>query len=113
MVSLNDINSEVDEQFGPFVVEDVDGGDVYLRNVIRLPKADRDRVYSMQTEVAEAKGDTNKVLELTADMLRIIGDGDGGDRLVEALGDDPKKLMYVLGLYMEATQLGEASRSES
>jgi hypothetical protein len=113
MVSLNDINAEVDEQFGPFVVEDVAGGDVYLRNVIRLHQADRVRVSAMQKQIKDADGDVDKVLELAKDMLRIVGDGDGGERLVNELGDDPSKLMYVLNLYVGATQVGEASRSES
>lgn len=112
MVSWNEVEAEANEKYGPFVLEDVPGGDVTLRNVIRLTKNERQRVSELNATMKSAKGDVNAILAAAAELLELVAAGDGGARLVEALADDPPKIMAVLNLYMEATQPGEASRSE-
>lgn len=112
MVSWNDVETEANEKYGPFVLEDVPGGDVTLRNIIRLTKNERQRVTELNAEIKAAKGDTNVVLDAAVELLKLVAVGDGGTRLVGAMADDPPKIMAVLNMYSEATQLGEALRSE-
>jgi hypothetical protein len=117
MVSLNDINEEVDEKYAPFVVEGVDGGDVVLRNAIRLTDNERHQLFELDSALKKAKeagtATMDSALEHATSMLKIVGVGDGGERLVAALEGDPAKLLHVMRLYTGATQPGEASRSES
>jgi hypothetical protein len=113
MVSLNDINQEADEKYGPFVVEDVPGGDVVLRNTLRLTRNELDQFSQLDAKIKAAQGDPNKVLDVMAEVFVLVSVGDGGKRLLDALGDDPPKLMHLLTLYREATQPGEALPSES
>jgi hypothetical protein len=113
MVSWNDVESEANEKYGPFVLEDVPGGDVTLRNIIRLTKNERQRVSELNAAIEAAKGDTNIVLDSAAELLKLVAVGDGGTRLIEAMADDPPKIISVLNLYTEATQLGEALPSGS
>lgn len=115
MVSLNDVNTEVENKYGPFVVEDVEGGDVYLRNILRLTKNEREQVKQLDGRMKDAKAanDMNVALECAKDMVRLVAAERAGDRLLDALGDDPAKLMYVIELWAEATQPGEASGSEN
>lgn len=115
MVSLNQINQEVDNKYGPFVVEDVPGGEVVLRNPIRLTSNERDQLMKLESELraAQKASDTNAALAAGSELVEIVSVGDGGKRLLKELGDDPSKLMFVLELYSEAVQLGEAKRSES
>lgn len=113
MVSLNDINKEADEKYGPFVIDDVPGGEVVLRNALRLTKSERQQLSELDAEIKAAKGDANKVIDAAGKLLGLVAAGDGGKRLLDALGDDATKVIHVVTLYREATQPGEASRSES
>lgn len=114
MVSLKEINTEVDNQYGPFIVEDVDGGDVILRNPIRLVANERAQLSEKDAALraAQEAQDANAALDVGRDILRLVSVGDGGERLLDELGDDAAKLMYVLRLYSEAVQLGEALSSD-
>lgn len=113
MVSWNDVEAEADEKYGPFVLEDVPGGDVTLRNLFRLTKNERHRVRELNGQIKGAKGDVDTVMDAAVELLELVATGDDGTRLVAALADEPPKIMHVLNLYMEATQPGEALRSES
>lgn len=114
MVSLNDINSEADEKFGPFVVDDVPGGEVALRNALRLPPKARAQMRRLEAALRGAieSKDADKILECGADLLKLVAADDGGQRLLDAIDYDPTRVVHILGLYREATQPGEASRSE-
>lgn len=113
MVSLNQINTEVDQKYGPFVVEDVPGGDVTLRNPVRLVESERAQLVGLNAEIKAAEGDVNKVIAAAESLLKLVSVGDGGKRLVAALDGDAAKLIHLVNLFTEATQMGEASRSES
>lgn len=125
-ISLDQLNAEADKRFAPFVVDDVPGGSVTLRNALRLPKADRDRLRKLQKDVnklklatdADESGDSSAAEEAVVGMLQkmfgiLAAEAGGGDRLSEAVGDDPAKLMLIMEMYAEDTQLGEALRSAS
>lgn len=113
MVSWNDVEAETNEKYGPFVLEDVPGGDVTLRNIYRLTENERHRVRELNAKLKAAKGDVDTVLNAATELLELVALGDGGVRLVEALAGEAPKIMHVLNLYMEATQPGEALHSES
>lgn len=114
-ISLDQINQEADKKFGPFVVTGVPGGDVTLRNAVRLAKSERDKVRQMQGKIKTLREsqDETGTLKLLADFFDILSVGDGGKRLVKEIGDDPAKLMVLMEMYAEDTQLGEALRSAS
>src|SRR5690348_9055756 len=114
-LSLNDINSEVDAQYRPFMVDDVPGGEVVLRSPLRLSKEARSGFKGLNTKIreAQAEGDLDALVSLAGEVVRTVAEGDGGDRLLDALGDDPAKLMFVLEKYMEVAMPGEASPSGS
>lgn len=113
-ISLDQINSEVERRYAPFVVEDVPGGDVAMLSPLRMPKPDRNRLLEMNDSLkaAQKSNDVQALLGLAHDVVRLVSVGKQGDRLLKAIGDDLAKLMYVLEQYMEAVQLGEVSRSE-
>jgi hypothetical protein len=117
MVSLNDINEEADRKFAPFVVDGVEGGDVVLRNSIRLSENERHQLFELDSKLKAIKksgGDRlDAALGHARDMMLLVAVGDGGKRLLDALEDDPAKLLALMTMYSEATQVGEASRSES
>lgn len=125
-ISLDQLNTEADKRFAPFVVDDVPGGPVTLRNALRLAKVDRDRIRKLQKDVSKLKlktdadesSDSSAAEEAVVGMLQkmfevLSAEAGGGKRLSEAVGDDPAKLMLLMEMYAEDTQLGEALRSAS
>jgi hypothetical protein len=114
-ISLDQINSEVENRYAPFVIEDVPGGDVQLRNAIRLAKSERAQLTELHGELAKVQdsGDAEAALDLTRRVVRLLSVGDGGERLLDAIGEDAAKLTYILQMYAEDTQMGEALRSGS
>jgi hypothetical protein len=115
VVTLNEINTETDNRYGPLVIEDIPGGDVTLRNLIRCTENEMDQVSKLDTKLREAQkaSDMKAALGCAKELLEIAAVGTDGERLLEALGDDSAKVMYVLELWAEATQAGEALRSDS
>jgi hypothetical protein len=116
MVSLTQINEEVEQKYGPFVIEDVPGGDVTLRNPIRLTENERHRLGELHRSLNQTEQDApdeDAVVARIREILDLVAVGDGGKRLSEEVGDDAGKLLHVFRLYAEAMQLGEASPSES
>jgi hypothetical protein len=52
-ISLGDLQKAADEKYGPFVIEDVPGGDVVLLNSLRLPKEKKVELERLQTGAVE------------------------------------------------------------
>ena len=115
MVSLNDINKEADDKYGPLVIEDIPGGDVMLRNLIRCTENEMDQVVKLENRLRSAKKESNTLdaLSCARELLRVVAAGQDGQRLLDAIEDDSAKVMYVLELWAEKTQAGEALRSEN
>ena len=115
MVSLNQVNAEADERYGPFIVEDVPGGDVTLRNIIRCTENEIDQVSKLDGRMKEAQKNSNvgAALACARELIALVADGQDGKRLLDEIGEDPAKVMFVLELWAEATQAGEALRSDS
>ena len=116
-ISLDQINAEADARFGPFIIEDVPGGDVVLRNVMRISKDARAKIRVLAQTIEglnpESADDEAKGLASLRDFFAIIAEGDGGKRLCKEVGDDAGRLMVLMEMYTEATQMGEALRSAS
>lgn len=115
MVSLNQVNKEADERYGPFIVEDVPGGDVTLRNIIRCTENEIDQVSKLDGRMKEAQknSDMGAALTCARELIEVVAVGQDGRRLLEEIGDDAAKVMYILELWAEATQAGEALRSDN
>ena len=115
MVSLSDINKEADERYGPFIVEDVPGGDVTLRNIIRCTENEISQISQLDGRMKEAQknSDMGAALACARDLIELVAVGQDGRRLLDEIGDDASKVMYILELWAEATQAGEALRSDS
>ena len=115
MVSLTQINKEADERYGPLIVEDIPGGDVTLRNLIRCTENEMAQVAELDSRLrtAQKENDVVTAIKVARDLIELVAVGQDGRRLLDALGDDSAKLMYLLELWAEATQAGEALRSGS
>ena len=115
MVSINQINKEADERYGPLIVEDVPGGDVTLRNLIRCTDNEMAQVSQLDARLKQAQkeGDVVAAIKCARDSIELIAVGQDGKRLLDDIGEDAAKLMYVLELWSEATQAGEALRSDN
>ena len=114
-ISLDQINTEVENRYAPFVIEDVPGGDVVLRHAIRLAKSERAQLTELNAELEKVRqsGDVEAALDFSRKVVCLLSVGDGGSRLIDVIGEDAAKLTYVLQAYAEATQMGEALNSES
>lgn len=113
MVSLNQINEEADQKYGPLIIEDVEGGDVTLRNLIRCTENEMSQVAGLDKRMKDAQknSDVPGAVAAARDLIELVGIGHDGKRLLEHLQGDAAKIMYVLELWAEATQAGEALRS--
>lgn len=113
-ISLDQINQEVDNRYAPFVVEDVPGGDVTMLSPLRLPKAQRGKLFALHKEIGTARDseDVDALVKLSENVIDLVSVGDGGKRLLKELGGDLGKMTYILQLYSEQVGLGEASRSD-
>lgn len=116
MVSLTEINEEVESRYAPFVIDDVPGGPVTLRSALRLPKGERDGLFRLVAKIKAMKQEQvdenpEQLIDLIGEAIEFLAAGDGGARLLTALDGDLGKLVYVFELYSKATQLGEALSS--
>ncbi|QGJ88776.1 tail assembly chaperone [Mycobacterium phage Yecey3] len=126
--TLDSVREEVEKEFAPVTV-DMAEGSVVLRNVLRVPKLRRDKVFKLidELEAATKDEDGNEIavealgmehMEKTAgiavELIRLVSDSDKlGEILCTALEDDVALTLAVFGKWMEVTQPGEAERSQS
>jgi hypothetical protein len=107
--SLDDIRAAAERKYGSTditVGEDV----VRLLNPLRLPKARRDALLTLQEEMG--KDDTDQA-ELLAQAIRTIAESEkAAEKLLDAVGGDLAILAEIFGHYGESTQVGEASASQ-
>jgi hypothetical protein len=125
-ISLGDLQKAADEKYGPFVIEDVPGGDVVLLNSLRLPKEKKVELERLQTGAVElakrlAAGELSddELKEATVNpgfsrILRLSCESDeAADRLFDVIGDDFGLLVNIWNAYTEAVNPGEAPPSQS
>jgi hypothetical protein len=107
--TLDDINQAADKKYGHTEIEHSEGS-VRLVNALRLKKAKRDELTSVQERMSEDDADQVEILE---NMLRTVADDEFGvETLIKDLDGDLGKLMATFEIYMGATELGEASASQ-
>ncbi|QFG04599.1 tail assembly chaperone [Mycobacterium phage Keziacharles14] len=127
--TLDSVREEVEKEFAPVTVDMGEVGSVILRNVLRVPKLRRDKVFKLIDELeATTKDDKGKAIpedelglehmEKTAgiavELIRLVSDNDKlADILCTTLEDDVAMALGVFGKWMEITQPGEAERSQS
>jgi hypothetical protein len=112
VVSLNDINAEVAEQYAPVPFEDVPGGTVHLLPLLSLDPARSDKALKLikSLRTAQRADDVDAIVDLAKKLIEAVGEGDGGKRLVGEI-KSVAALMKVIEHWMAATQPGEASNS--
>jgi hypothetical protein len=116
--SLDQLREDIERKYAPFSIDLGDGRTVNLRPVLRLPETDRRRFSEVARRVqdAQADGDGADLAELgdsIRGMLRVVADPpEAADALLAALPDDAYAV-ELLTRYMEATQPGEVSPSQS
>ncbi len=120
MFTLESIREEADRSFRPVVITLSDGSECTLSNLLRLPKKDRIEVTRLLKKLEHLEGseeadlDEDEVdvfLDTATQVLTIVGDR--GKKLVSEIDGDLTVTMKVMEKWMESTQSGEASGSES
>ncbi|QBP31116.1 tail assembly chaperone [Mycobacterium phage Refuge] len=126
--TLDSVREEVEREFAPVTV-DMAEGSVVLRNVLRVPKLRRDKVFSLIDSLDAATKDEDgkqipeeelglahmeKTAGIAVELIRLVADSDRlGEILCDILADDVALTLAVFGKWMETTQPGEAERSQS
>ena len=120
MFSLESIREEADRSFRPVVIELSDGTECTLSNLLRLPKKDRIEVTRLLKKLENMEGadeddleedEVDLFLDTATAVLTIVGDR--GKKLIAEIDGDLTVTMKVMEKWMESTQSGEASGSES
>jgi len=121
--SLDDLRAEVENEFQPVVITVSDGTGVSLRNLLRLPKKDRDAVMRLVTDlqdlndtVADENGeagaeDADRLVDTASQILALVADN--GKKLIKELDGDLTLTMRVLEKWMASTSSGKAPQSAS
>lgn len=107
--SLDDLRSDLDKVYAPL---EVDG--VVLRNLMRLGKADRQKVMDAFAQTQDADSSTAEGVETLLEGIKTIIQtvaASGGPALVKKIGDDLALAVRVMELWTEATNPGEAVNS--
>lgn len=110
-ITLDDIRQAVEERYGPFEI-DLGGGEVVrLVNILQLPKSKRQEIVAAQERMNGDGADQEEEIEK---ILRLCAETDGqANKLMRALGGNLPAMVEVFRQYAEATQVGEASPSQS
>lgn len=113
--TLDSLREEVEREFAPVEITLSDGSTVTLRNLIRLPKKQREAALAKLKELdaaEESDEETDKfgaVAEAALEILALVADD--GKGLVKELDGDVGLTMKVLSVWMGASQPGEAQPS--
>jgi hypothetical protein len=115
--TLDSMREEIEREFAPCQFELPEGKVVTLRNILRIPKSDREKVYTLLDELTDInKSDddgglvaTEKSADVALKILPLVADSDKlGRQLVEAIEEDLALTLRVFSAWMEGTQAGEA-----
>ena len=113
----------MEREFQPVVITVSDGTEVSLRNLLRLPKKDRDAVMRLVTDlqdlndtVADENGEANtddadRLVDTASEILALVADN--GKKLIKELDGDLTLTMRVLEKWMASTSSGKAPQSDS
>lgn len=116
--SLDSLREEVEKEFSPVAITVSDGTDITLRNLLRLPKKEREAVLAKLKELNkvgedhdddETPEEVDQLIEHATQILMLVADN--GRKLIKELGGDLAVIMKVLEVWMETAQPGEAKPS--
>lgn len=117
--TLDSMREEIEREFAPFQIS-VDGQVLTLRNVLRLPKKEREVVYGLLDELGKKDEDvsgltsTEKSAGIALKIIPVVADSKPlANSLVKQIEDDLALTLKVFSAWMEGTQAGEADGSES
>ncbi|WP_406192354.1 phage tail assembly protein [Streptomyces griseus] len=109
--SLDDIRAAADAKYGSTDIQLDEKTTVHLLNPLRLPKAKRDELTTIQDRM-DADGADQE--DLLAEAIVLIADHPKkGEALIKAVAGDLAVLAQIFETYSEGTQAGEASASAS
>ena len=120
--TLDSMREEIEREFAPFQIDLGEGKVVTLRNVLRLPKKDREKVYALLDQLGGTQDDedegglssTEHSAEIALQILPLVAESEKlGRQLVEAIEEDLALTLRVFSSWMGGTQVGEADSSES
>ncbi|AXH48801.1 tail assembly chaperone [Mycobacterium phage Steamy] len=119
--TLDSVREEVEKEFAPVTV-DMAEGSVVLRNVLRVPKLRRDKVFKLIDDLDAATKDADgkpipeeelgfehmeRTAESAIELIRLVADSDKlAEILCTVLEDDVALALAVFGKWMEVTQPG-------
>jgi hypothetical protein len=118
--TLDAMRSEIEHEFAPCQIELAEGKAVTLRNLLRVPKNNRELIYALLDELSEIqkseddKGlvSTEKSAQVALKILPLVADSEKlGRQLVESIQDDLALTLRVFSRWIENTQSGEAEGS--
>ena len=111
---MDSLREEAERKYAPCPIELPDGTVVTLQNLIRLPSKVRTQVYdTLKLLENDDDGDTDfdAMVDAAAAVLEMVADD--GPRLVKELGGDVALMMLLIERWMQNTQPGEATTSDS
>lgn len=121
--TLDSMREEIEKEFAPCQIE-VEGKTLTLRNLLRVPKKNREEIYALLDELGELQRvddedgsslvNTEKSAQIALRILPLVADSEKlGRALVESIEDDLALSLRVFSRWMEGTQAGEAGGSDS
>lgn len=113
--TLDDIHAAAEKKYGSTWL-DLDGGEVELVNVLRLPKEKRKVIMNIASESKKNEGETTDLDKTHADLLAGLVAAcrtSAQEKILkDNIGHDTTYVVEVFSLYMEETEVGEASPSQ-
>ncbi|MGW4158698.1 phage tail assembly protein [Streptomyces sp. NPDC004788] len=105
--SLDDIRAAADAKYGSTNIQLDEKTTVVLRNPLRLAKAERDELASLQDSL---DGDDSKdQADVLADAIRLVAkDKKLAEKMIEQVSGDLALLAQIFETYSAGTQAGEA-----
>lgn len=120
--TLDAMREDIEREFAPFQIE-VDDKTLTLKNLLRVPRKNRDEVYALLDEMAEIQAsddegnglsNTEKSAQLALRIIPLVADSEKLARsLVAQIEDDLALTLRVFSAWMDRTQSGEAEDSQS
>lgn len=107
--TLDDLNKAVSAKYQPWVFG-AGRSKFSLKQVLSLPREQRDTVRAMLQKLDDNKTDLNEdeILAILRAVLDYVVDGGKADELIEVLDNDLVKVSALFEAYMGGTQAGEA-----
>ena len=108
-ITLDDIQSAVEAQYASLDIE-LPGGDLRLRNPLRLPKGERDTLFNLfeqagaQKDNPDAEDDSEGVFRRL--FITVADDKEAATKFLERA--DLAIIAHVVNLWMEQVKPGEA-----